>query len=341
MPQRIRVRSISTVGFVDKGDDPEASVELLKRAETFAEQGNRDEIRHELWDVTERMSSVLFSALFDAEEDQDPSAIILTSLDQFSNEVKAALPQWLAGTATKEGNMESKERGKFRRMVHALGGMLGLDADEVAKELSPSTKEEEGTMADFKREDLPQEAQNELKRLEDLNVEIQGKLDAVKPPVKEEPPVEIPEAVAKRLDEAEKRAKEAEEKITKLEGEKRANLFLTKAMQFKHLPDFTADDFGSILAKIDGALETEEFDRLEKVLRASDEVIRQSNLLKEIGSGSGYGSKAAEVEAEVTKMRAAHPSLTKEQAERDVFKEKPALYTAIQAEIESAKAGGR
>jgi hypothetical protein len=340
MPQRIRFRRISTVGLVDKGDDPEATVELLKRAETFAEQGNRDDIRHEVWDVTERMSSVLFSALFDAEADQDPGAIILTSLEQFTNEVKAALPKWLAGNASKDGeggDMDAQEIGKFRRMVHAIGGMLGLDAEEVAKELSPNKEEEEGTeMADYKREDLPQEAQDELEALEAKLAEFEEAEDEEEQEEQEEEV--ISEEVAKRLDDAEARAKRAEEKADKLEAEKRRDQFLAKARQFKHLPEFTADDFGGILAKIEAALETEEFALLEKVLKGADEAIRQSALLTEIGgSGAGYGSKEAEVKAKVAELQKLMPELSPEQAEGKVFKNEPALYQAVQAEIEARK----
>jgi len=291
------------------------------------------------------MSSVLFSSLFDAEDDQDPESIILTSLDQFTNEVRASLPKWVAGRSAKGEKMEDKERSKFRRMVHALGGMIGLNADEVAKELSPITEEEEGTMAEYKREDLPQEAQDELKRLEDLSADLQAKLDAMPEPpeeeVKEEPPEEIPDAVAKRLDEAEKRAKDAEAKIAKLEGDKRAALFLTKAAQFKHLPEFTADDFGPVLAKIEDALEADEFERLEKVLRGADEAIRQSGLFTEVGSAAkDYGSKQAEVDAAKAEMRKANPGMTPEQAERQVFKDKPELYQAVQDEIQRSKIKG-
>jgi len=273
MAQRIRVRSISTVGFVDKGDDPEASVELLKRRE--------------------------------------------------------------------EEPVETPEMTTYQKVMKAVGAVLGLDAETAISEVDPNI-EEEGRMAEYKREDLPQEAQDEIKRLEDLNAEIQAKLDAVPAPVEVEveTPVEIPDAVAKRLDDAEKRASEAEQKIAKLESEKRAALFLTKAQQFKHLPEFTADDFGSILAKIDEALEPAEFERLEKVLRGANEAVRQSVLLKEIGSGSGYGSKAAEVKAEVEKIRATDSTLSPEQAERKVFKDNPALYAAVQDEIANQKVKG-
>ena len=219
--------------------------------------------------------------------------------------------------------------------MKAVGAVLGLDAETAIEEETPNIEEEEeGTMADYKREDLPQEAQDELKRLEDLSADLQAKLDEAAPPEEEEEvKVEIPDAVAKRLDDAEKRAKDAEQKIARLESEKRAAVFLTKAAQYKHLPEFTADDFGPILGKIEAVLEAEEFERLEKVLRGANEAIRQSDLLREIGSGVGYGSKAAEVKAEVEKVRASRPNLSPEQAEREVFKEQPALYQAVQDEI--------
>ena len=272
MAQRIRIRKIKTVGLVDKGDDPEAQVVLLKR---------KGEEEGEVMDSPE----------------------------------KASL---------------------YQKIIHAVGGALGLDAETV-EELSPSGEEEEVEMAEYKREDLPQEALDELADLEAKVADLTAKLEA-DPDEPVEPVEEVSEAVAKRLDDAAKRADDAEKKIKALEDEKRLDTYKVKADAIT-LPGFT--DFGEILMKCADALGGD-FEKLEQVLTAADTAIKTGPLFKEVGRvGSGYGSKAEEVDAEVAKIRTADPTLSVEQAKRRVAKQNPKLWNEVLNEVESLKGEGR
>jgi len=224
----------------------------------------------------------------------------------------------------------------FKKIIHAVGGALGLDAATV-EELSPSG-EEEVEMAEYKREDLPQEAQDELAKLEAENAALTAKLEASAEEVVEEEVEAIPEALAKRLDAADARVKAAEDETAKLKAEKRLDEYKAKAAAIT-LPGWA--DFGEILMKCADAL-GEDFEKLEQVLTAADTAIKTGPLFKEIGRvGSGYGSKAEEVDAEVAKIRTADPTLSVEQAKRRVAKQNPKLWNEVLNEVESLKGEGR
>ena len=356
MPTRLRITRLDRVGFVDKGDDPEATIVFWKRAETFAEQGDEQQLRNEIWDTTHGMSRALESALFDAEEDQDPEAIILTSLDQFVATVKAKLPMWLQGKAvdkTAKGDAvptpEKNEGSRIQKMVKFLLSDIGWPKEKIEKlgldEGSEGDPAKEGDMEGFDVTKLPDEAQAEFVKLQEKITEQEGLLAAEGESDGDGDGGEgdadpLPEEVQKRLDKADERAQAAEDRVTKMESDRENERFLKLAGDYT-LPGWTADDCGPILRKIHGSLDEDEVKKFTEILKGASEAIKTGNLLKEVGVGGDpeEGSAEAEVKIEVEKLMAADAELDEQAARGQVFRKNGALQARYTAERKAQTAG--
>lgn len=205
-------------------------------------------------------------------------------------------------------NEEETLMSKFRGVLTALG----LTKDDVVKAL------EEGELDDG---------------------------EAADPVTPEPPPATPPKAdtdpepdpaittLQKSLDEVSKRAEQAEQMVQKLRDEKENREYVEKAGKLGALPGVTADDFGPLLRKIAGALDEEEFGKLEQALQSANETIRTSGVFGEFGRG---GSGSTTVEAQVTEkaeeIRKADPSLSAQQARAKVWAGHPELLAAYERE---------
>lgn len=350
MPKRLRIKRLDRVGFVDKGDDPEATIVFWKRAETFAEQKDESRLHDEIWETTSAMSSALRSALFDADEDQDPEAIILTSLDQFVATVKAKLPMWLQGKpvdkAKKKGTtVPASEKQPPTGIVGWLKKVATdlkwpqEEIEEIEKlgqeEGSEGDSAKEGDMEGFDVTTLPDEAQAEFQKREEEIAELKEQVAKAKadgePDPEEEP---VSDEVQKRLDASEERAEKAEKRIQKMEDAATNASFVEKASAYKHLPGWTADDQGPVLAKIAVALESGEFEKLQGVLKGADEAIRTGDLLRVVGGSEepDEDSAEAELKAEVEKAMAADAELDEQVARGQVFRKNADLQRRVEDE---------
>ena len=151
VPQLLKVKRLDFVGIVRDGANQESHIAFWKGAETFEEAKGGDEVRSELWRFTDGIGTALRSALFEAEEGEDPEALILTSLEQFTAAVKAALPSWLEGKPfQKKGGSPMKDGqpdGLRAKLVAMLAKAFGTTEERLTDALNTST--EEGDMTKF------------------------------------------------------------------------------------------------------------------------------------------------------------------------------------------------
>jgi cytochrome c551/c552 len=142
----------------------------------------------------------------------------------------------------------------------------------------------------FKRDDTPREvddvAQPELEariaQLEAENADLQKRVEELTPPQPEADPItKADPAVREMIAKAQEDAREAREQVAKLEQERDAATFVAKAAEFPHMG--TAESVGPVLQKIAQALAPEEWEAFERQLRATEELVKQSVLLKEAG----------------------------------------------------------
>ena len=287
---RLRVKSLNTVGFVDKGDDPKAEIMFFKRFEKgIKEEGGKFCVYGE---DGKKMGE--YATREEAEAQM--------------NTEKSLLARVLKALGLK-GNAE-------------LEKLLAEGADGAAKETETApTPTEEADMFDVTK--LPAEAQAEFKKLSDKVTELEGKLN---PPA----PAPLPADVQKRIDETEKRAKDLEEQVQKMQDQRENETFIAKAKGLG-LP---ADDFGPMLRKISKALTAEELASLETMIKGLQAQAKEAGLYKEIGRG-GAGA-ATETEGKVNELvkeiRKANPTWSAERAEGEVMKQHPQLRRALEDE---------
>lgn len=265
---RLHVDEILTVGFVDKGDDPEAELVFFKRHEE--KNGPMDKFMKMLRGLGKN------AGMSDTEVDK----LLADGVDDSS---------------TNDGDLNKNGDGHMTLDVTKLEG-----ADKEAFDAA---------VADAVTAKLAAENDDDVK------------LD------------ELPEAVAKRLTDAEdvakaasERAEAAEVRIQKLEDEKERSRYITKAASLD-LPGAPADDLAEILRKADGALSEEEREKFDEILKSASKAIAEGALYGEIGSGGGSEtSTMGEVRELAKALQAEDPKLSYQMAEAKVWEARPDLY---------------
>lgn len=264
MPQRLRVKEIQTVGFVDKGDDPSAEIVFFKR--------------------------------------------------QARKKVS-----WLRTTKERKMAKDKDKNGLLAGILKAFG----LGEEEAQKILSDDADEME-----FDVEKLEGEAKAAFEAA--VAAAVKAKLDDEDD---DEPviPADVPESVAKvmddfrkALDEQKARADKAEASLAKMAEDREREDYIRKVKALD-LPGASPDDFAEILRKAEGALSDEERAKLDEVLKSAAAAAQAG--LGELGFG-GRGATSAEEEAEALAKKAieADPKLSIEEARARVWQSHPELY---------------
>lgn len=387
---RLRVRRVKTVGFVDKGDDPDAEIVFFKRAETFDEVGSSERISEEVWDLTHRLSRSIRSALDDSEDNQSPLDIITTSLDQFMATVRARAPMWVQGKPVEkriiqrgqkfivmseddavlgthdtkeeaetqlravEANKDTNKRGfvmdRIMKALRALGLRSDVPKDEIVKLLAdgaPGSDDNKGTATGgdmpFDIEKLGDEERAEFEKLQGQLAEATTKIETLEKGDGDGDEIDtegLPEPVAKaladlakRTEEAEKRAEAAEANVEKLVDASERDRFIAKAKSLGLVPD----DDAVMLRKIAGALDDEEFAAFEKKILSLSKQAAEGGLYGEVGvSGQISGDEAeAEVIELTKKYREENPGTSEELARGNVMKNRIDLRRALEAKQNS------
>jgi hypothetical protein len=184
------------------------------------------------------------------------------------------------------------------------------------------TPEEAAALA--KAEKDTTDAQAALAKSETEKAELTARVETLEKAAKPEPSTEeidkadLPPAVVARLEKAETEAQElrksAEEATSLAKAERDIRVtreFVAKAEKFTSL---TVDPavFGPVLKSASEKLTADESAELDRVLKAADEQLRQSGLLKEAGvSGDAKATgPEGELAQKAEELRKADPSLT-------------------------------
>jgi hypothetical protein len=250
---RLRIRAINTVGFVDKGDDPVAEIVFWKRAPT-------------------------------------------------------------------EESMDTESRNLLQKIYDAVT-KKGGDTDTPSGDIE---------MAEFKKEDLSDEARAAFDALEAEVAELKVQVETPAPAVTEEPdvlkslPDEQREAIEKRIaatearvEKAEAEAKAAREQASIEKRERRMAAF-RKSAETDHLNvQGSTEEVAEMLFAVEENLEPEMAKRVTDALKAaSAQIGENSGLLGEIGKHGGDlgpDSPAGQLE-KIAKEKQAADGITYEQA---------------------------
>lgn len=344
---RLHVKRIDTVGFVDRGDDPEATLVFWKRAvekapmkteagtqfpsSAYAYVGDPQQPstwKLRLWEtpqskVTARQVGMAVAALgpggFRGNRVQIPA-------NAMAGVKRKVLSAWRSvnGSDKEVPSVLKNDDGLLSRVLKALG----FGDDQVDKLLAEGagdggdngdgTNNGDGDMTKEEIAKLRADLEAAEKRAEEAEAKVAAEPD---------------DEVAKRIADLEKRAETAEQKLEKEVDRRENETFIAKAKSFTSLPGMNPDDFGIILRKIDGALDDEERKKFDELLKAADAAIKEGNLLAEVGSGDRPG---ASVEAEVQKLAEEmvenEPGLSIQVARGRVWKAHPELASAYEKE---------
>lgn len=142
-------------------------------------------------------------------------------------------------------------------------------------------------------------------------------------------------AANERIEKAEKDAKDAQE-LAKAEQDKRVTReFVAKAEGYQALPQKPAE-FGPVLKSASEKLTKEEYDELDRVLKAADEQIRRGDLFKQIGGDGGPGGVGtdafSELQRKAEEIRKSDSKLSPEQALEKAMQADPELQRRYLAE---------
>jgi hypothetical protein len=157
----------------------------------------------------------------------------------------------------------------------------------------------------------------------------------------------LPDAVRKRLEDAEAVAKAAEARVAKIEDAAEAARWLevAKGLPFvavaKAVGGNAAEETGALLHGIAKAAGEESATRLLGVLEAAQAKLAQSELLKSAGkdgSGAAFGAAGAQLEKAAADIRKGDPSITAAQAYAQAVDGNPDLALKATKEVWSPNA---
>ena len=193
--------------------------------------------------------------------------------------------------------------------ISSLPDSIDHDSATEAENREEHRMADTPTLDDEIRSALPEEAVKYLDHVEARLAETEASKSIEDPA--EEPDLskreDLPEDVRKaladaesRIEAAEKRATDSEERIAKVEEERQLESAVKRAGSFNLFAK--ADEFGPILMKIEGALDDDEFEKLSEWLTAAQAKIESSDLFAELGKDASKSDVETSIEDRARKL---------------------------------------
>lgn len=305
MPAHLSDMTIDEISLVDEGANGEARVVIFKAKKT-PPKNKQDMVDDDGDDDTSKSG----------DNDNDVVKTLLskfgqTDPDGFSGDPDAAA---FAAAQLKEQDMD----------IEALSKALE-DAEAKLVALEKRTNEAESALEDanavIKSKD---EEIGDLKK--SLTTNAGGEDDFMK---------SLPESVRKRFEDAEAKAKAAEEAVAKMQDAAETQDAIAKA---KDLGVGNADEVGPLLLRVRKGKTTEaDAAALETMLKAQAAQSKVSHLFKAMGSSNAVdGDPEALIKAKADEIQKANKGMTAEVAYAKAVEENPALYNAYIAKRRAA-----
>lgn len=232
----------------------------------------------------------------------------LTGLAKSGEDEKDALKKEANDLLLKMQEVEKTEsmEKEISPMIEKLEGDDSISKSELSDivkglhEILDTQEEEEEEAAEVETD----ENETELSRLQKEEAERIMKAAEEKERVAEE-----------RIVKAEKAADEAKELVVKMQVEKRQRDWVEKASkEFGHL-GVKADELAELLMKFEDATDEEALEKLTSILKANDNVIKDSKFYEELGSEiEDDDSDRGRLEKKAKELQASNDKLTKAEA---------------------------
>lgn len=321
MARKLRSVKLDEISFVGKGDNPEASVILLKmksedsilalgkeyketedhnkvlkswlesnqvrkddgEALTFAELAADRELRDKIWSMCYMLEDSLGSIVRD-DECTDKAAKIQQSIEEFKTAVTAITKG--------ENKMTPEEIAALKKAKE--------DSDAAVATLTKEIGTLKACAADDKKK-MDELAAAKVKKDEDV---LKG----------------LPEAIVKEI-------QDNRERISKMEDEASTREYVAKAAEVTLIGK--ADEVGDLLKTI-AKHSTDLAGKVFDLFKTASARIKEGDLLKEVGKNTDSSTSSAydKIVAKATELRKSHPELTEAKAFTKVYDEDSDLRSA-------------
>src|SRR5690606_12512591 len=285
---------IDRVDLVDKGANPEARIVLFKRDDSAGESGG-------VATESSKERNLLKSAW----------ELIAKHLG-FSDE-KKSIGEYVVDIDVRPkingADITKSDEGGDVKMPEQTANL-----DELLKGVDEKIRE--AVKAALAKRDEELEALR--RRVDELSKKGEDKSDDINK-------ADLPEPVRKRLEDLEKRAKEAEE-IAKAEREARIKAEIRKRAE-NYANVAKADDIADVIYKAQ-SVSAEFAEKLEAILKAANERIEKGALFKELGTSASASDDPVAEFAQLVQKRMEADKITYYEAARKVAPERPDLAKA-------------
>ena len=310
-------------------EDVASLTKEMQEAETFSDaliDRRLQEAMSDLYDFTYALQDSIRSILHSDEADK--ASLIREALNDFAATASAMVNGWLSDTSsvTKIGRKISAQR------------LARLKA--VLKDLSTMIAEAEGESMDkdkvVDKSQWPKEAVGEIEGLTKRISDLEAELAKTKVEKKDEPEdiwKGVSPALRQKFEAQEAELAVAKGIATREREERLTREYIFKAKSFERLP-VNPDDDAKILREIDEKLSPEAATRVNALLKASDEALRQSKAFVEIGASGASSGKSAwgKIQALAKERITKGAKETEAQAIDAILKEHPELEIAYYEE---------
>lgn len=296
---------IDRVDLVDRGDNPEAHINLFKRKDSepydFIRRGGEDDIEDT---VVDNFIEKLYNRIKKGDDEKMPKA-----LEEFLKGLESSQKDALEAPLKKAAeNMEEEE---LKNLLDLMKGDLhkGEDNDYDAEKLKEENEKLKQQIKELKEGTNKGEGDDD----DDMQKYLKS----------------LPEDVRKKIEDTEKLAKQLQE-------EREEQKFADMAKQLTNLPA-KDEEIIPVLKSIKSDGEEDNVEKLISILKAADEAVERANVIqKQLGQdGDGQqGSDAwSKIESKAEECMKSNPDLTKEQAIKNIIKQDPSLYKEYQKEL--------
>lgn len=199
-----------------------------------------------------------------------------------------------------------------------------LDDDDSEDDLDDDTADDEGDEDEGGDDDSEAESVGEDDNASTSSEDGMTKSMSGQPQSEEEILKSLPEAVRKRLEDAEKIAKDASEAVAKLNEEKAQNEAVALAKSYLGKASGDATVLGGLLRKADDAEKAE----IAKLLKAHNAALASAQIFSAVGDTGSETDETAQINKRAAEIRKADPKITPEQAVAMALEENPDAYEA-------------
>lgn len=305
MAQALTDMTIDEISLVDDPANEQARVLIVK-----AKGGKKPYSKSDDMDEDDAESNT------DPDPEEEKATRLMARVKKAIDEIAPRVAQTLAGSLSADNDAADAAAASLKEYVMDIEALSKSLEDAEAKLAALTTRAES--------------AEDALKDADEVIKSLKAAAQPANQPSDEEVLKSLPEAIRKRLQDAEEKAKAAEEAVAKARDEQERTEAIAKAKDLKVGDPAVV---GPLLLRVAKGMTTaDDAKALTDLLKAAGEVSAQSALFKSIGSDVAVDGDPEELlKAKADEIQKANAGMTFEQAYVKAMEQSPALYNAYVA----------